>query len=60
MGRVVKDDVIYEDGLHHDGFCPSCKVFANFPGVVRLTGAGRVVASGPCPNCGTTMTRRLA
>jgi hypothetical protein len=58
MGRVVKFGVTYEDG-DYEGFCPTCKTFVTFPGVVRLTNAGRVTTTGPCPTCGTTVTRKL-
>lgn len=58
MGRVVKDGTTYQDG-DLQGFCVKCKEARTFWGTVRLTASSRVFATGPCPECGTEITRVL-
>lgn len=42
-----------------DAYCVKCKTKREFEGEVQETAAGRRMAKGPCPECGTTMCRIL-
>lgn len=59
MGRVVRHGVVYEDA-EYEGFCVTDKEFELFWGQVRLAPSGRITATGPCPDCGTQITKVLA
>jgi hypothetical protein len=41
------------------GFCVREKTKNGFPGVVSLTATGRIIATGPCESCRTTITATL-
>jgi hypothetical protein len=49
---------VFVDG-DYSGICSKCKVKRTFYGVVRVSETGRVFAEGPCPVCGTTITKVL-
>lgn len=49
---------VFEDG-YYSSICPREKVKRTFYGTVRYTDGGRVIAEGPCPNCGTLMSKIL-
>lgn len=59
MADVVGGDgVTYSDGTY-SGFCSREKAKRSFHGVVALTETGRVLATGPCDSCGTSLTAVL-
>jgi predicted RNA-binding Zn-ribbon protein involved in translation (DUF1610 family) len=47
--------------MEYEGYCVKCrkKVIVK-QGKVEKTAKGRSMAKGPCPNCGTTVTRFLS
>lgn len=42
-----------------EGYCVKCKEKRQFPGEVSVSDNGRRMAKGPCPVCGTTVSRIL-
>lgn len=49
---------VFEDGPY-DGVCSRCKKKRTFDGVVVYSDTGRIFAEGPCPVCGTKITKVL-
>jgi hypothetical protein len=43
----------------YNGYCVKCREKRDFEGKVRTSDSGRRMAQGPCPECGTTVTRIL-
>lgn len=52
------NDQIYCDGTY-SGFCSREKRQHFFAGIVSLTATGRVIATGPCELCRTSITTTL-
>ena len=43
----------------YDGYCVKCRIKREFIGVAKVGPSGRHMAQGPCPTCGTTVSRLL-
>lgn len=50
---------LFDDG-YYAAICSKCKAKRTFYGTVRVSETGRVFAEGPCPVCGTLITKVLA
>ncbi len=43
----------------YEGYCVKCRQKREFDGEMRTLDNGKKAAQGPCPECGTKMTRIL-
>lgn len=55
---MTEPTTTFEDG-YYSGVCSRCKIKRTFWGTIRVSDTGRIFAEGPCPVCGTTITKVL-
>lgn len=58
MPTVTVNGQTFSDGVY-SGICSREKAKRDFIGIVSLTEGGRVIATGPCVQCGNPITRVL-